>query len=118
MHGDIDQLRRVLLNLVENALKFTPPGGRIELAAHGEGTSLVVLEVRDTGSGIPAEDLPHVFDRFYRADPSRTRTFSPVGGSGLGLSIARELIEAHGGTIAISSLVDKGTTVSVRLPAS
>lgn len=118
LHGDADQLRRVLLNLVENALKFTPPGGRIELAAHTEGTSLAILEIRDTGSGIPAEDLPHVFDRFYRVDPSRTRSFSPVGGSGLGLSIAKELIEAHGGTIAISSLVDKGTTVTVCLPVS
>jgi two-component system, OmpR family, sensor kinase len=118
LQGDADQLRRVLLNLVENALKFTPSSGRLELVAHREGTSFVTLEVRDTGIGIPAEDLPHVFDRFYRADPSRTRSFSPVGGSGLGLSIAKELIEAHGGTIAISSLVDKGTTVTVRLPVS
>ncbi|HEY7420309.1 MAG TPA: HAMP domain-containing sensor histidine kinase [Ktedonobacteraceae bacterium] len=118
LHGDADHLRRVLLNLVENALKFTPPNGHIELAARREGASFVVLEVRDTGIGILAQDLPHVFDRFYRADPSRTRLSSPVGGSGLGLSIARELIEAHSGTIAISSLVDRGTTITVRLPVS
>jgi two-component system, OmpR family, sensor kinase len=114
--GDADQLRRVLLNIVENALKFTPPGGRVELVVYKDCPEFVTLEVRDTGAGIPPQDLSHVFDRFYRADSSRTRLFSQ-GGSGLGLSIAKELVEAHGGTITIKSLVGEGTTVTIRLPA-
>lgn len=117
LRGDGDQLRRVVLNIVENALKFTPTTGRVELRAYREDATFVTLEVRDTGIGILPEALPHVFDRFYRADPSRTRLSLKVGGSGLGLSIAKELVEAHGGTIAISSIVDQGTTVTLRLPA-
>jgi two-component system, OmpR family, sensor kinase len=117
LRGDIDQLRRVLLNVVENAVKFTPSAGRVELAAHGKCMKFVTFEVRDTGVGIPPEALPHVFDRFYRADPSRTRLSLQVGGSGLGLSIAKELVEAHGGTIAMSSIVAEGTAVTIRLPA-
>jgi len=117
LRGDIDQLRRVLLNVVENAVKFTPPAGRVELAAHGECTEFVTFEVRDTGVGIPLEALPHVFERFYRADPSRIRLALQAGGSGLGLSIAKELVEAHGGTIAMSSIVAEGTAVTIRLPA-
>ena len=117
LRGDVDQLRRVLLNIVENALKFTPPAGRVELVAYSECAEFVTLEVRDTGTGISPESLPHVFDRFYRADPSRTRHALQIGGSGLGLSIAKELVEAHGGTIAVSSIVGKGTTVTIRLPA-
>jgi signal transduction histidine kinase len=117
LRGDVDQLRRVLLNIMENALKFTAPGGCVELVAYRECAEFVTLEVRDTGIGIEPETLPHVFDRFYRADPSRTRLSLEAGGSGLGLSISKELVEAHGGTIAISSLVGEGTTVTVRLPA-
>jgi signal transduction histidine kinase len=115
--GDADQLRRVLLNIVENALKFTPSGGRVELRVANENQGWVTLEIQDTGAGIPPEALPHVFERFYRADPSRTRQSWEIGGSGLGLSIARELVEAHDGTIAISSSVGQGTTVTLRLPA-
>jgi signal transduction histidine kinase len=115
--GDTDQLRRVLLNLVENALKFTPPDGWIELRGANEKQGWVMLEIQDTGAGIPPEALPHVFERFYRADSSRTRQSSQMGGSGLGLSLARELVEAHGGTIAMSSRVGQGTTVTLRLPA-
>jgi len=117
LRGDADQLRRVLLNIVENALKFTPPGGYVELRAANEKQGWVMLEIQDTGAGIPPETLPHVFERFYRADSSRTRQSSQMGGSGLGLSLARELVEAHGGTIAISSSVGQGTTVTLRLPA-
>lgn len=117
LRGDMNQLRRVLLNVVENAVKFTPPAGRVELAVHGECTGFITFEVRDTGIGVPPEALPHVFDRFYRADSSRTRLSLQAGGSGLGLSIAKELIEAHGGTIAMSSIVAEGTTVTIRLPA-
>ncbi|HEU5374946.1 MAG TPA: HAMP domain-containing sensor histidine kinase [Ktedonobacteraceae bacterium] len=117
LRGDADQLRRVLLNIVENALKFTPPGGCVELRAANGHQGWVTLEIQDTGAGIPPEALPHVFERFYRADPSRTRQSWQIGGSGLGLSIARELVEAHGGTIAISSSVGQGTTVTLRLSA-
>ncbi len=117
LRGDADQLHRVLLNIVENALKFTPAGGCVELRAANEKQGWVMLEIQDTGSGIPPEALPHAFERFYRADSSRTRQSSQIGGSGLGLSIARELVEAHGGTIAISSSVGQGTTVTLRLPA-
>jgi signal transduction histidine kinase len=117
LRADADQLRRVLVNIVENSLKFTLPGGRVELRATNENPGWVTLEIQDTGAGIPPEALPHVFERFYRADPSRTRPSRQIGGSGLGLSIAKELVEAHGGTIAISSSVAKGTTVTLRLPA-
>jgi two-component system OmpR family sensor kinase len=116
LRGDADQLRRVLLNIVENALKFTPAGGCVELRAANEKQGWVMLSIQDTGAGIPSEALPHVFERFYRADSSRTRQSSQVGGSGLGLSIARELVEAHDGTIAISSSVGQGTTVTLCLP--
>ena len=117
LRGDVDQLRRVLLNIVENALKFTPPAGRVELVAYKECARFVTLEVRDSGVGILPEALSHVFERFYRADPSRTRLSLQPGGSGLGLSIAKELVEAHGGTIAINSAIGEGTTVTIRLPA-
>src|SRR5258708_18139023 len=117
LRGDADQLRRVLLNIVENALKFTPAGGCVELRAANEKQGWVMLEIQDTRAGIPAEALPHVFERFYRADSSRTRQSWQIGGSGLGLSLARELVEAHGGTIAISSSVGQGTTVTLRLSA-
>lgn len=117
LRGDINQLRRVLLNVVENAVKFTPPAGRVELVVHGQCAGFVTFEVRDTGIGVPPEALPHIFDRFYRADPSRTRLSLQAGGNGLGLSIAKELVEAHGGTIAMSSIVAKGTAVTIRLPA-
>lgn len=116
LRGDADQLRRVLLNIVENALKFTPPGGWVELRAANEKQGWVILEIQDTGAGISPEALPHVFERFYRADSSRTRQSWQMGGSGLGLSLARELVEAHGGTIVISSSVGQGTTVTLRLP--
>ena len=116
LRGDAEQLRRVLLNIVENALKFTPPAGCIEIVA-GEEAEYIRLEIRDTGVGISPQDLPHVFDRFYRADSSRTRLSLQAGGSGLGLSIAREIVELHGGKIAIKSLPGKGTTVTLWLVA-
>ena len=118
---DADRLRQVLLNLVENALKFTPAGGTITLTAQrstkGAGDRILVI-VRDTGSGIPPEALAHVFDRFYRADFARARSTAQPGGSGLGLAIAKSLIEAQGGTIAIDSVVGTGTTVTLSLPTA
>ncbi len=114
--ADGDRLRQVLLNLVDNALKFTPAEGTVTLRARRDGADAVTLEVEDTGRGIPADALPHVFERFYRADPSRVRSAGQVGGSGLGLSIARSLVEACGGTIAIASEEGHGTHVTVRFP--
>jgi two-component system OmpR family sensor kinase len=117
VHADADRLQQVLLNIMDNALKFTPPDGRVELLASSEGQASVIVRIRDNGKGIPPDALPHVFDRFYRADPARSRNSQSVSGNGLGLAIAKELIEAQGGTIAISSDQGKGTTVIVRLRA-
>lgn len=112
VQGDPGRLRQVLINLVANALRHTPAGGRVEisgrLAGHG-----VLLEVTDTGEGISPDDLPHVFDRFYRADRSRSRE---SGGSGLGLAIARSIVELHGGTITAESELGKGSTFRMALP--
>jgi signal transduction histidine kinase len=111
VHGDADRLRQVIGNLVGNALRYTPAGGRIALRARPDGPK-VRITVSDTGQGIAPEELPHVFDRFYRGDTSRDRA---SGGSGLGLSIARALIEAHGGTIDVQSTPGEGTTFSILL---
>jgi len=110
--GDADRLKQLLLNLVSNGIKYTPPGGTITLGLAREGNE-AVLTVRDTGVGIPPEDLPHVFDRFYRVDKARSRG---QGGTGLGLSIAKWIAEAHGGSISVSSVVDAGSVFTVRLP--
>ncbi len=110
--GDDVELSRLLYNLIENAIKFTRPGGRIDVSATAAG-SRVSLEVRDTGVGIPAEDLPHVFRRFYRIDKSRN---ARTGGAGLGLALAKAIVEAHYGTIEIESTPGAGTAVRVRLP--
>jgi signal transduction histidine kinase len=119
VYGNSDQLRRVLLNLLENALKFTPATGRISVTAGDTEEGMLLVEVRDTGIGIPAATLPYVFDRFYRVDQSRTRSSQrSQSGSGLGLSIAQGLVHAHGGTIQIHSSVDDGTSVTILLPLS
>jgi signal transduction histidine kinase len=115
---DEDRLQQVLLNIVDNALKFTSPGGRVEILARSEGQEAVLIQVCDTGQGIPPEALPHVFDRFYRADPSRSRPTKRVGGSGLGLAIAKELVEAQGGSITIDSKLGEGTTVALHFQAA
>jgi two-component system, OmpR family, sensor kinase len=115
VRADSDRLQQVLLNVVDNALKFTSTDGRVELMAYKEGQTAAIIEVRDTGKGILPEALPHVFDRFYRADPARSRLPQSVSGNGLGLAIAKELIEAQGGSISISSTPGKGTTVTIRL---
>jgi two-component system, OmpR family, heavy metal sensor histidine kinase CusS len=109
---DRDLLRRALGNLVENALAHTPRGGTVTLSAGTENGSLL-LGVRDTGCGIAAEHLPRVFDRFYRADPSRT---AATGGTGLGLAIVKSIAELHGGAAEIESEPGKGTRVRLRLP--
>jgi two-component system OmpR family sensor kinase len=107
-----DCLRQVVLNLLDNARKYTPAGGRITLAA-AASDGHVCLTVEDTGIGIPKDALAHLFDRFYRVDSARTRS---TGGTGLGLPIVRGLVEAHGGTVAIKSEPNAGTLVLVTLP--
>lgn len=134
LDADPQRMAQVLSNLVANALRYTPAGGAITLSATAEDRGLkmedspqsqrrpsstrdprssVIIRVSDTGQGIPAEDLPHIFDRFYRADRSRTRS---SGGTGLGLAIAKQIVAAHGGTIAASSTDGQGTTISIALP--
>ncbi len=110
--ADPDLLKQVLLTLIDNAIRYTPPGGRILLRARAEETH-VALEVQDTGPGIPPEILPHIFERFFRGDPARTG-----GGAGLGLAIARALVEAMGGTITVESQVGVGSVFTVHLPRS
>lgn len=115
---DADRMQQVLLNIMDNALKFTPADGCVTLSARSEEQSSVIIEVQDTGKGIPPEALPYVFDRFYRSDSSRSRSPQSVSGNGLGLAIAKELIEAQGGTITIASTLSKGTTVTIQIPTA
>ena len=110
--GDGDSLIRLFANLLDNAIKYTAQGG-VTVSAGRAPDGMLSVTVADTGSGIPAEHLPHVFDRFYRADPARTS-----GGAGLGLAIALEIARAHGGTIELASQVGKGTTATVQLRAA
>jgi histidine kinase len=114
VRADEDRMGQVLLNLVGNALQYTPSGGRVSLAARREGEK-VRVSVQDTGIGIAPEHLSHVFERFYRVDKSRSRA---GGGSGIGLTIAKHLVEAHGGQIeAASRGPDQGSTFSFTIPA-
>lgn len=123
--ADAERLKQTLLILLDNAVKYTPLEGQITLAARlsgvEDGVAWVALDVRDTGEGIPAEALPHVFDRFYRVDPARARSgerpAERISGSGLGLAIAKGLVEAMGGRIAIASAPGKGTTLTIELAA-
>ncbi|BCS31213.1 two-component sensor histidine kinase [Luteitalea sp. TBR-22] len=108
--GDMTRLRQALVNLIENAVKYTPPGGQVEVQAQGAGDH-VVVSVRDTGDGIPPEDLPHVFDRLYRGERSRS-----TRGLGLGLSLVKAIVEAHGGQVSLRSAVGEGTRAEVVLP--
>jgi len=110
--GDEGRLRQVLMNLLTNALRYTPAGGRITIEAQPLGDQ-VQVSVRDTGVGIAPEDMPYVFDRFYRAEKSRARA---DGGSGLGLAIARHLVEAHGGRIGVESEPGRGSHFFFTLP--
>lgn len=117
VQGDAGPLRQVLGNLLDNAIRFTPRGGsvRVSLTPSPDG-SRVQLEVADTGAGIAATDFPRLFDRFYKADPSRTR--SDDRGGGLGLPICRAIVERHAGTISVVSEPGRGTVVSASLPAA
>ncbi len=106
------RLDQVFNNLLDNALKYTLPGGCIAIQAAREGDS-VILCVEDNGAGIPPKDLPHIFERFYRADKARSRE---MGGTGLGLSIVKHIAQAHGGTVHAESTLGKGTAIILRLP--
>ena len=112
MLADPGKLSQVCYNIIENAIKYTPEGGKIDVRLRRVGRD-AVLEISDTGIGIPQEDLPHVFDRFYRVDKARTRE---TGGTGLGLSIVQQIIRLHGGSVTVQSELGKGTTFIVQLP--
>ena len=107
-----DRIEQVIVNIVSNAVKYNQRGGRVDISGGEKGES-VFLTVSDTGLGIPEEDLPRVFERFYRVDKARSRE---RGGTGLGLAIAREIIEFHGGNISIRSKEGRGTSITVTLP--
>jgi signal transduction histidine kinase len=113
VNGDRDRLKQVFINLVANAIQYTPQGGEVFLSLEKVGGQARII-IRDTGPGIPAEDLPHIFERFYRAEKSRTRREST--GFGLGLSIANWIVERHGGRIEVNSQEGKGTTFAIWLP--
>lgn len=112
LFGDPDLLAQVFINLVDNAVKYTPEGGTITISAQVEGDE-IRIDVADSGVGIPAENLPRIFERFYRVEKARTRG---AGGTGLGLAIVKHIIKGHGGRVDVKSVVGKGTVFSVFLP--
>jgi len=114
VQGDEGWLRHILINLLDNAVRYTPPGGTVTVCIEEVGNK-VVIAVKDTGPGIAPEHLPHLFERFYRVESARDRE---SGGVGLGLAIAKEIAEAHGGTIRVESEVGKSTVFTVTLPAA
>ena len=108
---DVDRMMQVLNNLMSNALRFTPEGGTIKLAVLAE-EERVFLSVEDSGAGMPPEELPLIFNRFYRGDETRN---TAEGESGLGLAIAKSLVDAHGGQISVESHIGEGTTFTIAL---
>jgi two-component system phosphate regulon sensor histidine kinase PhoR len=114
VQADRDRLAQILINLVDNAVKYTPAGGRVTVRAAGPIDGMVEIAVIDTGVGIPPSDLPRITERFYRVDRARSRE---LGGTGLGLAIVKHLVTAHGGQLRIESQPDHGTTVRITLPA-
>ncbi len=111
---DFEKMQRVLINLVSNSIKYTEPGGTIRVGAY-KNESDIIITIEDNGIGIPARDLPRIFDRFYRVDKGRSRK---MGGTGLGLAIAKEIVTAHSGNIRISSKLDEGTKVTIEFPVN
>jgi two-component system phosphate regulon sensor histidine kinase PhoR len=111
--GDQLKLRQLLVNLLTNAIRYTSAGGKVKLTVKNVEAG-VEIAVADTGIGIPAEDIPRIFDRFYRADKARSRQY---GGSGLGLSIVKSIVNSHEGTIKVDSVVGEGSVFKVILPA-
>lgn len=114
VQGDESGISRVLTNLLDNAARYTPPSGHILLSAYRAGGH-VIIKVKDAGIGIPPEDLPHVFDRFYRVAAARDRE---SGGTGLGLAIVRSIVRAHHGTVVVESELGRGTTFTIDLPSA
>lgn len=114
VQGDSSSLERLFLVLLDNAVKYTPDGGRVEVQLYAKD-GFAVASIRDTGIGVSSEDLPHIFERFYRADRARTRDF---GGSGLGLAIGTWIAQVHGGEIRVQSEPSRGSCFEVRLPLS
>lgn len=114
VQADPDRLTQILVNLVDNAVKYTPEGGQVSISATSRGDA-VEVSVQDTGSGIPSTDLPRISERFYRVDKARSRQ---LGGTGLGLAIVKHLVQAHGGELRIGSELGRGTTVRFTLPAA
>jgi signal transduction histidine kinase len=112
VEGDRARLKQVIVNLLDNAIKYTPGGGHVGLSVKRDG-GFAVLEVSDDGIGIPAEALPHVFKRFYRVDGSRSRE---QGGAGLGLSIVESICTAHDARVEVSSVAGKGSTFRMLAP--
>ena len=112
VRGDETQLTSMFTNLVDNAVKYTPPGGRVEVTGGFEGSE-IVIRVSDTGIGIPEAKLPRIFERFYRVDKARSKE---TGGTGLGLSIVRHVAENHGGRVTVESTPGEGSTFTVYLP--
>jgi signal transduction histidine kinase len=112
INGDRQRLRQLFYQLVHNALQFTPAGGAISLSAQIVGTQ-VLATVQDTGGGIPKDDIPCIFDRFYRVDKARNRAH---GGSGLGLALVKTLVDAHGGTVSVTSTLGLGSSFMVSFP--
>jgi signal transduction histidine kinase len=113
MLGDELRLRQVFLNLIDNALKFTSPGGTVQVECSCMDGQ-IICKILDTGSGIADEHIPHIFNRFYRADAARNNS---QGGSGLGLSIAQRIVSSHGGLIEVASRQNAGTVFTVKLPS-
>jgi len=112
--GNADYIERAVSNLIDNASKYTPDGGQIRVRANANGQS-VTVEVSDNGIGIPQDDIPRIFERFYRVDRSRSRE---MGGTGLGLSIVKHVAQVHGGQIEVDSSPGQGSTFRLKLPTA
>jgi signal transduction histidine kinase len=112
VEGSPDYLERAVTNLLENAIKYTPEGGRVCLSVAADD-EMLRIQVTDNGIGIPADDLPRIFERFYRVDRSRSRE---MGGTGLGLSIVKHVAHVHGGSVEVSSTPGQGSTFTLKLP--
>ena len=112
VYADRDRIGQVLVNLISNAVKYTPDGGEIRITLSDTEDS-VVFNIRDSGIGIPEAEIPYIFERFYRADKSRNRN---TGGSGIGLAIVKSVVSAHGGAVDVESRLNEGSNFIVKLP--
>ena len=117
VYCDAEALHQILINLLDNAMKYTPDGGAITVGTRRQGASRSEIFVKDTGVGIPAEDVPRLFERFYRVDKARSRNSRDPGGTGLGLAIVKHLVGLHGGTVAVANRPEGGATFTIELPA-